>query len=163
MNKLLMICALLFIVSCSREGDQSLDKLVKVCWAKYEHDESGLMNDPKCSNMAVITRLMDVDLNRRCGYPDLYNGKRNLDDLSNLTKKEQQYTQLVLSCTEQYLKYAEPDRLVPNGYEYSSLKTVLHHLAKDQKCNIPAVKSRLDLIMMGKRGKWKGDEGVCRE
>ena len=163
MNKiLLLMISLSCLVGCSKDRDQSLDELVKFCWTKHGEDGNGLMDDPKCSNMAVIGRLMEVGNNRKCGYPDLYHGEKNLNDLSKLRKEDLQYTELVLSCTEKYLKYAEPNHIVPNGYEERSLPQVLEKLKLDHKCNIPAVKERIDLIMLGRRGNMIGDEGICR-
>ena len=163
MNKiLLLMISLSCLVGCSKDRDQSLDELVKFCWTKHGEDGNGLMDDPKCSNMAVIGRLMEVGNNRKCGYPDLYHGEKNLNDLSKLKKEDRQYTELVLSCTEKYLKYAEPNHIVPNGYEESLLPQVLEKLKLDHKCNIPAVKERIDLIMLGRRGNMIGDEGICR-
>jgi len=159
---LLLMISLSCLVGCSKDRDQSLDELVKFCWTKHGEDGNGLMNDPKCSNMAVIGRFMEVGNNRKCGYPDLYHGERNLNDLSKLKKEDLQYTELVLSCTEKYLKYAEPNHIVPNGYEERSLPQVLEKLKLDHKCNIPAVKERIDLIMLGRRGNMIGDEGICR-
>lgn len=150
------------LVGCSKESDQSLDELVKFCWTKYGEESNGLMDDPKCSNWAVIGRLSEVGNNRKCGYPDLYHGERNLNNLSKLKKADRQYAELVLSCTEKYLKYAAPDHIVPNGYEERSLPQVLEKLKLDHKCNIPAVRERIDLVMLGRRGDLIGDEGICR-
>jgi len=159
---LLMISLSCCLVGCSKDQDQSLDKLVKFCWNKHGDNTDSVMNDPKCSNMAVIGRFMEVGNNRKCGYPDLYHGERNLNDLSKLKKEDRQYIELVLGCTEKYLKYAAPNHIVPNGYEERSLLRVLEKLKLDHKCNIPAVKERIDLIMLGRRGDWIGDEGICR-
>jgi hypothetical protein len=163
MKKILLLIVILSccLVGCSKDHEK-LDELVKFCWAKHGDDGDRLMNDPKCSNMAVIGRLMEVGNNRKCGYPDLYHGERILNDLSKFKKEDRQYTELVLSCTEKYLKYAEPDHIVPNGYEERSLPRVLEKLKLDHKCNIPAVKERIDLIMLGRRGNLIGDEGICR-
>jgi hypothetical protein len=164
MNKilLLMISLSCCMVGCNKNHDQNLEKLVKYCWIKYGEESEGLMDDPKCSNWAVIGRLSEIGNNRKCGYPDLYHGARNLNDLSKLNKKDRQYIELVLNCTEQYLKYAAPCRIVPNGYEESSLPQVLVELKTDHKCNIPAVKERIEFIMLGRRGNMIGDEGICR-
>ena len=164
MKKILLLIVVFSccLIGCSKDHDQSLDELVKFCWTKYGEESEGLMEDPKCSNWAVIGRLAEVGNNRKCGYPDLYHGERNLNNLSKLNKKDRQYAELVLNCTKQYLKYAEPDHIVPNGYEERSLPQVLAKLKLDHKCNIPAVKERIDLIMLGRRGNLIGDEGICR-
>ena len=162
MNKILLLILSLSccLFGCSKE--QNLDELVKFCWNKYGEESEGLMSDPKCSNMAVWSRLTEVGNNRKCGYPDLYHGERNLNDLSKLKKKDRQYTELVLDCAEKYLKYAEPDHIVPNGYEERSLPQVLEKLKPDHKCNIPAVKERIEFLILGRRGNLIGDEGICR-
>jgi len=163
MNRiLLLIISLSCLVGCSKDQEQSLDELVKFCWNTHGDNTDSVMNDPKCSNMAVIGRFMEIGNNRKCGYPDLYHGERNLNNLNKLKKEDRQYVELVLSCTEKYLNYAESNHIVPNGYEERSLPQVMEKLQLDHKCNIPAVKERIDLIMLGRRGKLIGDEGICR-
>lgn len=164
MYKLLIISIVsgMLLGGCSRSEDASLDKLVEFCWNKYKDDESNLMSDPKCSNFAVLGRLSEVGHNRWCGYPDLYKGERNLNDLSNLSKKDREYVNLVVSCADRYLRYALPCHIVPNAYDDKSKTLVLAELSKDNQCNIPAVQERIDMIMLGKRGKMTGDE-FCRK
>jgi len=165
MNKLLLIVSVIscmLLAGCDRNNDADLEKVVKFCWNKYKDDEPKMLSDPKCSNFAVLGRLSEITHNRQCGYPDLYNGERNLNDLSNLSKKDREYVNKVISCADRYLKYAASSTRVPNAYDYSSKSMVLAELSKDNHCNIPAVAERLDMILMAKRHTLTGDE-FCRK
>lgn len=150
------------LFGCSKNEEKSLDELVKYCLVKYGERGSGMMSDPKCSNFAVLGRIQEIGFNRKCGYPDLYRGERNLNDLSNLSKKDRQYVEQVLACAEKYIKYAVPGN-APNSYRESSLPQVFEKLKIDRQCNMPAVKERLEYIIIGRRYERIGDEGSCRK
>lgn len=158
----LLIIVFSCLFGCGKNEEKSLDELVKYCWVKYGEESEGMMDDPKCSNFTVFGRIAEIGVNRKCGYPDLYRGERNLNDLSNLSKKDRKYVEQVLACAEKYIKYAAPGN-TPNSYRESSLPQVFEKLKADRQCNMSVVKDRIGLLAMSRRYELIGDEGICRK
>lgn len=147
MKYILMAILTLSLTGCFESEEENTEKLISDCWKKYEHDEEGILKDPKCSNLTVIERFSVVNSNRACAYPDLYNGEYNLNDLSNLSAKEQTYTKNVLVCTDKYRKYADLDPRLPKIYDKKSITKVIAALEQDKNCDNPAVRARLEKVL----------------
>lgn len=146
---------------CSKNEEVNHEKLVSSCWSKYEHNPDGLVSDPDCSNLAVISRLERVHTNRLCGYPDLYAGELDLNQVDLLPAKDKEYVKNTLSCVSKYKStLTRTDHpYFKNNYSERSFRSAMAALEEDVDCNNPSSVAMMENLFKFTGPDTKGELG----